>query len=170
MEQKITPVWMKAVIIALISIIFGLIMFFTGQMQNKALAWIGYLIFFGGIIWSDIQYAKQKNANVTFGNVFAHGFKVAAGCAAIMAVYTIIAFKFIYPEMIDISLDEARKNMEQGGKMTEEQITQALDMTRRFFIPFAIAAILIGSALMGCIASLIGAAVAKKNPNPLQEQ
>jgi NADH:ubiquinone oxidoreductase subunit 6 (subunit J) len=170
MEQKVTPVWMKALVICLISIVFTLVIYFAGQLQNRALGWVGNLIFFAGVIWSCIQYAKQMHANVTFGNVFAHGFKVSAAYAAIMAIYTIVAIKFIYPEIIDLSLDTARKEMEDRRKMTDEQITQALDITRRFFVVFGVAAVILFSAIVGAIASLIGAAVAKKNPNPLQEQ
>jgi hypothetical protein len=48
--------------------------------------------------------------------------------------------------------------------MTDEIIEQALTMTRKFFIPFAVGGILIGTGIFGAIGSLIGAAVAKKNP------
>jgi hypothetical protein len=110
------------------------------------------------------------DGNVTFGNVFAHGFKVTAAVAAILSIYTFFAFKFIYPEMIDLSLDEARKNMEAKGNMSSDQVDQSVAMVRKFFIPFAIGGILIGTALIGAIAALIGAGVAKKNPNPFVQQ
>ena len=170
MENKITPVWVKAVIICLISIVYGLILYFTGQSQNKPLGWVSLAFFCGAIIYCCIQFAKQNNGNVTFGNVFAHGFKVTAATAAIMAVYTFIAFKFIYPEMIGLTMDEARKNMEAKGNMSEDQITQGVEMGKKFFIPFAIGGIIIGSAIMGAISALIGAGVAKKNPNPFEQQ
>ena len=106
-------------------------------------------------------------SNVTFGNVFAHGFKVTAAVAAILAVYTFIAFKFIYPEMIDISVEEARKSMEAKGNLSADQIDQSLVMVKKFFLPFAIGGALIVTAIIGAIAALIGAGVAKKNPHQL---
>jgi hypothetical protein len=165
MEPKLTPVWMKAAIICLISIVFGLILYFTGNMQNQALGYVGYAIFFAGIIWACINYSKQMNANVTFGNVFAHGFKVTAAVAAILSVYTFIAFKFIYPEMIDVFMEEGRKQMQTQGK-SEAEINQGMEIGKKFFIVIVIASMLFGSAILGAIASLIGAGVAKKNPNP----
>jgi hypothetical protein len=39
-----------------------------------------------------------------------------------------------------------------------------LSITRKFFLPMALAFSLFGTAIMGAIASLIGAGVAKKNP------
>ncbi len=170
MENKITPAWTKALIISLICIVYGLILYFTGQMQNKALGWVQFIFLFGGIIWSCINYAKQMNGNVSFGNAFGHGFKVTAGIAAILAVYTFIAFKFIYPEMIDLSMDEARKNMEAKGNVSEDQIRQGIEIGRKFFILFAVAGVLIVTALIGAVAALIGAGVAKKNPNPFEQQ
>jgi putative Ca2+/H+ antiporter (TMEM165/GDT1 family) len=66
--------------------------------------------------------------------------------------------------------DMSRQKMEDNGKMSESQIDQAMEMARKFFIPFAIAGTLIGTLICGAIASLIGAAVAKKKPvNPLDQ-
>lgn len=171
METKvITPV-VKGIIISLILIVFGLVLYFTNQFQNKALGSVQYIFLIGGIIWACIQYANQMNGNVTFGNVFAHGFKTTAVITALIAVYTFISFKFIFPDIQDKIVEEARKNMESQNKMTDEQMTQAIDMTRKFLIPFAIGGIIIVFAIVGAISSLIGAAVAKKNPqSPFTQQ
>ena len=87
------------IIISLILIVFGLVLYFTNQYMNKTLSYIQYVILLGGIIWSCNTYGKQMNGNVTFGNVFAHGFKTTAFVAAVIAVYTLLAVKFIFPEM-----------------------------------------------------------------------
>ena len=49
-------------------------------------------------------------------------------------------------------------------KMSPEQIDQALGMMQKFFVPFAIGGALVLYLLVGAIAALIGAAIAKKNP------
>jgi NADH:ubiquinone oxidoreductase subunit 6 (subunit J) len=118
----------------------------------------------GVIIWACIHYAKQMNGQVTFGNVFSHGFKVTAGIAAIMSVYTFIAIKFIHPELLEKTLDQARAEMEKNPDMNADAIDMALSFTRKFFLPMALAGSLFGTAILGAIASLIGAGVAKKNP------
>jgi hypothetical protein len=171
MEQKVTPPWSKALVISLILIVFGLALYFSGQMMNRSLGMISFLILIVAIIMGDVNFAKQKNGNVTFGNVFAHGFKITAGVIVISIVYSFIAFKFIYPDMIDKMQEAARADMEKGGKMTEEQITQGLQMWKKFFWVFMIGGIMIMYGVCGVIGSLIGAAVAKKNPNynPLEQ-
>ncbi len=171
MEQKITPPWSKGLIISLVLIVYGLTLYFTGQQQNKSLSLIQLVILVAGLIVACTGFAKQMDGNVTFGNVFAHGFKANAAVIVIMVVYTIISTKLLFPEMIDQAMAQARSDMEKKGDLTDDQITQGIGMAKKFFIPFAIGGILLGFGIVGAIGSLIGAAVAKKNPNynPLQQ-
>lgn len=163
MEKKVTTPAVKGIIISLILIVFALVIMFLNLSRNKGVASIQFLIFISGVIWSAISYAKQMEGNVTFGNVFAHGFKVTAAITAIMVVYTIISLKFISPEQLELGIQEARANME-AKNMSDEQIDNTINLTRKFAVPFAIAGVLIIFMFTGLIASLIGAAVAKKNP------
>ena len=164
MEQKITPPWTIALITSLICIVINLVMYVSNQLTNKSLGYIQMVLVIGVIIWACIHYAKQMNGQVTFGNVFAHGFKITAGIAALMSIYTIISVKFIYPEIIEMTIDAARAEMEKKGQVPTDQIDMALGFTRKFFLPFAIAGSLFGTAIIGAIASLVGAGLAKKNP------
>lgn len=54
--------------------------------------------------------------------------------------------------------------MEKNPQLNSEQIDTGINITRKFFIPFAIAGALFGTAFVGLIGSLIGAAIARKNP------
>jgi hypothetical protein len=170
MEKKITPPWMKGLIISLVLIICNLALYFAGQAQNRALGLIGLVLLAGGLIFACTSYANDMQGNVTFGNVFAHGFKVTATTAVIMIVYSVIAMKLLFPEMVNQILDQARVDMEKKGTLSEDQISQGLEMTRKFFLPFMIGGIIVMYAIIGAIGSLIGAAVAKKNPDytPIQ--
>jgi hypothetical protein len=170
MEQKATSPVIKGVIITLLLIVFGLVIYFTGQMENPSLTYIQYAILAGGVIWSCVSYAKQLNGNVTFGNVFAHGFKTTAVVTALLAVYTFIAVKFLFPDIVDKSMELAKKKIESQGNMSDEQIQQSLDTVRRFFVPLTIGSIIVIFAIIGAVSSLLGAAVAKKNPqSPFQQ-
>lgn len=164
MEQKIATPVEKGLIISLILIVIGLVLYFTNQYTNKTLGYLQYLVLMGGIIWGCIVYAQQMKGNVTFGNVFAHGFKITAFVAATLAVYTFVSVKFIFPDIIDKSIDMMRAEMANNKDLTEENIQTALSMTRNYFVPFAVGGILVMFAIMGAISALIGAAVAKKNP------
>ncbi len=163
MEKKVILPAVKGVIISLILIVFSLITQFLDLSRNKGLASVQFIVFIIGIIWSAVYFAKQMNGNVTYGNVFAHAFKVTAAITAIMVVYTIISIKFISPEQLNASLEEARKNMESKN-LSDDQIDKAIDLTKKFAVPFAMAGVLFSFMFVGLIASLIGAAFAKKNP------
>ena len=163
MEKKITSPAVKGIIISLFLIVFALAIQFLNLSKNKGLSSLQFLLLLTGIIWSAISFAKQMNGNVTFGNIFVHAFKTTAAVTAIMIVYTIISIKFISPEIINQALDEARTNMESKN-MSDDQIDKAINFTKKFFVPLTIGGVLLFFMIVGVIGSLIGAAVAKKNP------
>ena len=164
MEAKVTTPVIKGIIITLILIVYGLVLYFTNQMMNKSLSYAQYLILIAGLIWSCVSYSNQLNANVTFGNLFAHGFKTTAVVTVLIIIYTVIALKFLFPDIVDKTLEMSRQEMEKAGSISDSQIDQQLNMVRDNFMLFAIAGILIFFAIVGAIGSLIGAAVAKKRP------
>ncbi len=164
METKVTTPQIKGIIISLILIVYGLIIYFVDGMQHPALSYVQYALFLAGIIWACVSYSKQLNANVTFGNLFAHGFKTTAVITVIVLIYTILAFKVLFPEMVDKSIEITRQKMEASGKATDSQIDQQVSMMKDHFTLFTVVGVIIGFAVLGLISSLIGAAVAKKNP------
>lgn len=163
MEKKVTSPAVKGIIISLLLIVYALGIQLLDLSKNRGLGAIQFLLFVGAVIWSGIYYAKQMEGNVTFGNVFSHSFKVTAAIAAIMVVFTAILLKFISPEQLEQGIQEARADME-AKNMSDDQIDNAINITRKFAFPFAIAGVLIMFMFVGLIASLIGAGVAKKNP------
>ena len=164
MENKITTPVVKGIILSLILIIYGLVIYFVDSMEHPQLAYAQYAIIIGGLIWACISYSRQLNANVTFGNLFAHGFKTTAVITVIMLAYTLIAVKFLFPEMVDKSMQMSREQMEKSGKLSDSQIDQQLSMVKDHFVLITVVGIIIGSAIIGAVSSLIGAAVAKKKP------
>lgn len=166
MEKKITAPWVKGLILALIIIVFSVIMYITGQMTNKSLGYIQYLVIIGGLVWACLSFSKEMDGNVTFGNVFAHGFKTTAAMTVLVVIYTVLSVKLIFPDMIDIAISGARTEMEKQGKLTADQVEQGIEMTRKFFMPFMIGGTIISYAIIGALGSLLGAAFAKKNPQP----
>lgn len=164
MEKKIMTPVTKGLLIALVTIVISVIGNIAKLEQELWFRWLSTIVMCAGVIWACISFAQQMDGNVTFGNVFAHGFKVTAVITVISIVYFVLAILVLFPEMKDKALETARQKMEEGGKMSEEQINQGVEMTKKFFMPFAIGAILFGTLVAGVIASLIGAGIAKKKP------
>ena len=168
MEQPVINTKVRGLVISLILIIIALATYFAGLKMTGGVQWAGYIIFIAAIIFSISQYGKQINHVSTFGNYFAHGFKISATVTVIMIIYVVI-FVTLFPEFKDQAMEEARKNM-QAKNLSEEQMNTAIDISRKFFMVFLIGGTLIGYLLIGAIASVIGAAVTKKTPNNLQQQ
>lgn len=167
MQQKITSTTVKGFIIGLIMIAVSLTASFSGIEASGAFQWVIYCIFFAGIIVSIYQFGKQVNHNSTFGNYFAHGFKTSAMVTILMIAFLVI-FMTVFPEFKEKAMEEAKKSM-SSKNLSPEQIEKVLDLTKKFFMVFLIAGALLGYLLFGAIASLIGAAVTKKDPRPIDD-
>lgn len=169
-QQKIMTHITKGLIIGLIAVVMGIAAYLGGFDQQSWYKWTSTLIMCVLIIWACIYYAQQLDGRVTFGNIFAHGFKTSAVIALIIVVYFVLSVTVIFPEMKDKAMEVAREQMEKDGKIPEEQINQGIEIGKKFFLAFGIGGILLGTLIAGAIASLIGAAVAKKKPvNPLDQ-
>ncbi len=171
MEKKQNANLMGALIISLIIIVIELVLYFTNQMENKGLGMITYLVFIVGICMICVQYSKEKNGNVTFGNLFAQGFKTSALVALIMIVWSVLMFKVLFPDLPDQLMQAQRTKMLEKG-LTDEQMAQGMTFAKKFFMTFVIGGVILMYAILGAIASLLGAAIAKKNPkasNPFSE-
>ena len=169
MENQVTTHIVKGLILSVISIAFSIVVYVFNLYDMSALSFVNYAIFIGGLVYGAVLYSNQNGHNVTFGNLFAHGFKTTAVVIVITSAYTILAFKVLFPDMLEKVLDLSKKKMLENPKMTDEMVEQAMSMTRKFFIPFALGVAVIGTGILGAIGSLIGAAVAKKNPNPFSD-
>ena len=168
MEQKVMTHFTKGLLIGLVIVIIYIGGYFAKLAEQGWFGWLVDCIIVAGMIWACIMYANQKDGQVTFGNVFAHGFKTTAIVTLILIAYMLLSLTLIFPEAKDKALEIARERMEEQGKMSSEQIDQAVEWTKSFFMPIAIGATLLSTLFFGAIGSLIGAAASKKNPvNPI---
>jgi len=166
--MKVTSSVVKGALIGVLMVAFSLTVQFTMSMQEtQKIGWISYAILFIGVIVSCIHYANQMQGAVTFGNVFVYGFKVTALVTLIVSVFTYISIKFIFPDMVDKAIEVAREQMQKqpDNKMTDANVEQALGMTRKYFAVFVVGASLFINMFIGTLAALVGAVVAKKDPN-----
>ena len=164
MEKTVTSHITKGVVIALIMIVISL----AGHLLNIDLeswfGWVAVAIFSIAIIWSVNIYGTQMNNNVTFGNLFAHGFKVTAVVICITFVYTLLSVYILFPDSIERIMQKGIDKAVQEGRMTSDQVEQSKPMMKKIVTISILAGSIFINALIGAAASLIGAAVTKKNP------
>jgi hypothetical protein len=167
MEQKVTTSSTKGLVISLILIVLALVIYFLDLNTTRGVEYISFAVLVIGIIWSVNNYGNQIDHNATFGNYFAHGFKIAALVTAIMIIYVVI-FIYLFPDVKEKGMEAARKSIEAKGNLSQEQINQSMEFTKKFFMVFIIAGTLIGYLVFGAIGALIGAGITKKNPRPIE--
>ncbi len=168
MEPKVTTTVVKGVMISLVLFAISI----TGQLLDldteSWFRWFSTLILFGSIIGSCIVYSNQNGHNVTFGNVFADGFKTTAVITCLTILFTIIMF-LIMPELKQRFFDIAAREAEKSGA-SDDIIEKQQALVKNMFWVFIIGGIMVTYLIVGAISSLIGAAVAKKNPrDPFQQ-
>ena len=95
METKVTTHIVKGLMLSALSIVFSIVVYVFNLYDITWLNWVNTGVLMAGLIVGNILYANQNNNNVTFGNLFAHGFKTTAVVIVITTIYTVIAFKFI---------------------------------------------------------------------------
>ena len=170
-ETKIMSPQIKGLLISLIVIILHIAGYFTGLgLSTIWYSWVVNLVMLAALIIACIHFANQKQGFVTFGNVFLHGFKISAVIAIIMLVYTILSLTILFPDMKEKIFEMQAAQMEKRG-LDDDKMEQATNAMKNFFWPITIGVTIFGTLIWGSIASLIGAAVAKKKPiNPLSQQ
>jgi hypothetical protein len=168
-ETKIMSPQIKGLLIALIVIILGIAGYFTNLGFSTWYNWVVNAIMLAAIIIACVHFANQKQGYVTFGNVFLHGFKITAVVAIIVLVYTLLAFTVLFPDMKEKIFEMQQAQMEKRG-IDDDKLEQGMTMMKKYFMIFLVIGVIFGTLIWGSIASLIGAAVAKKKKfNPLDQ-
>lgn len=156
-------------IIAALLVVYSIIVNFMGLTQQKALGALQYVLIIGGLVYFVTQWGKAHDYTLSFGNLFAYGFKATAVFTIINIVFLIIFF-LVFPEMKEQTFEIARKQMEDNPKISEDQIEQGIDIARRFFWVGLVGGTMFFMIVIGAIGSLIGAAITKKRPhNPFDQ-
>jgi len=161
--------FVAGILIGAVLIIYSLALNFAGKGQDRTLGWIAYLLFVVGLIVFINLYGNAKNNEITFGGLFSYGFKATA-IATLLIVICLVIVISIMPDFKQKILDAMRQGMEDQGKLDDDKIDQTVKMFSKNFILFVVGGALFMYLLFGVIASLIGAAITKKNPvSPFQQ-
>ncbi|WP_343307988.1 DUF4199 domain-containing protein [Chitinophaga niabensis] len=128
--------------------------------DNAAFRWGSVLIFGIIIILSCINYSKINGGDVTFGQIFANGFRTTAVITVLFALVYII-FYLLVPDYKESMIEFSTKQQVDAGA-TADQVAAARGMMEKYFLAFAVGGVVFLDLLIGVVASLIGAAIAKR--------
>jgi len=156
-------------ITALVSIAYSLILYITGQTLNQTLGTLSIVIFAACIYIFTKQYRDNvQNGTLTYGEGFQIGLLTGIFASIIISFFVYIEVIFIDPTIIDKQLEIAQENMLKRG-IPEEQMEQAIEITKKFMTPVWMAVLsILQLTFFSTIISLITAAILKKQPNPFE--
>ena len=136
---------------------------------DPAAGWVNYIILIVGLIVFINLYGKAMNNQVTFGNLFAYGFKATAIITLVFILFLII-FTLAFPEFKEKIIEAARVQMIEDGKRSDLEIEEDVTMMKKFYWVGLVGGTLLFFLIFGAITSLIGAAITKKNKiNPVDQ-
>jgi Protein of unknown function (DUF4199) len=169
MEKKPVSHIVVGAIIGAFMVLYSIVLQLADLATNKSLGYLSYLVVIAMLIYFIIQFAKANEGEKTFGQLFSYGFKATAVATLLSVAFTVVFF-LVFPEYKDKIFDMSRAEMAKNPQMTETQIEQGMQFFQKFFWIFIIGGGIFMSMIIGAIGSLIGAGMAKKNPQtPFQQ-
>ncbi len=128
--------------------------------DNAAFRWGSVLVFALVVILSCINFSKINGGDVTFGQIFSNGFRTTAVITVLFALVYII-FYLLVPDYKESMMEFSTKQQLANGATTD-QVAAAGEWMEKYFLVFAVGGIVFLDLLIGVVASLIGAAIAKR--------
>ena len=135
----------------------------TGTASRPGGGWISYLILIGGLVFFINKYGNDRENYASFGELFSYGFKATAMITLVFILF-IVGIALLFPEFKEKALEAAQLEMESQKNYKEADVEKGMSLMEKYFWVFMIGATTLGFIIIGCIGSLIGAAITKKTP------
>ncbi len=155
----------------LASSIIYLIFYFGGAaVDNKWPQWIGYAVMITTIVMGVKSYRDQDSGGfINYGRSLGTGVLIGMFGGIITGLFTVLMFTVIDPGMAEKIINKAQEDMIAKGTMSEDQISMAMSMTRKFMNPGMLFAFsIVGSVFIAFIFSLITSIFTRKEQTPFQ--
>ena len=161
METKNTHI-MYGFISGIAMVLTTLIIHLTGATFVKGMGYVAYIPFLIGILLNATAFSKANDGYVTFKKVFGSCFKATMIVAICMVAWSLISM-IVFPNMKEMAIEAARKEMAKNPQMTDDAMDMALNITRKYWNIILVASAIFGTMFYGAIFSLIGGGIATKN-------
>jgi hypothetical protein len=145
-----------------------LLFYFIGtDMQSKIPQLTGYAVLILFIVMGIKSYRDEDlGGYISYGKSLGTGTLISLFGGIISAIFIVIFFTYIAPELPQQILEGTQQKLAERG-MNEEQIEQAMSMTKKFMSPVILFIFgIVGTVFMGFIFSLIISIFMKKESNP----
>ncbi|MEO7215302.1 DUF4199 domain-containing protein [Mucilaginibacter sp.] len=132
---------------------------------NSPVKYLSYLPFIAFCFLAQKEFKDQLGGYITFGQAFNTGFKYSLFSGFLLAIFFYVYLAFLNPGALDKAAEQQQTVLAEKN-MSQEQIDQAIEMTKKYGALFGAVAAAIGSLISGCIIALVTAAILKKERSP----
>lgn len=150
-----------ALIYFAVSIVITYLFQFLNVDQNSGAKYLGYIPFIAFLLLAQKEYRDQLGGFLTFGQGFSAGFRYSVFSGLLLAVFIYLYLAVLSPQILEQSMNDQQGKMAEQG-LSQEQIDKALEIGKKYGPIIGAFGAAIGSAVMGAIIALIGAAIFKK--------
>jgi|WetSurMetagenome_2_1015567.scaffolds.fasta_scaffold212456_2 hypothetical protein len=173
MEQKSTSLWKTAMTyglyIGIASIIYTVILYAMGQTFNQYLGYLSLIIVIGGIVLAQLNHRKLNGDVLTYGQGVGLAVTTMLFAGILTAIFTYLLYAVIdtdlYQQYLLFVEEKTTAKLTAKGTLSEEQISQAIELGKKFQTPVILAiGGIISSVIAGVIIGLITSIFTKKNP------
>ena len=151
-------------------VVYSIILYTLNQTTNGALSLVIYGILIGGLIVGMRDYRTNNGGYMTYGEGMGLGALLSAVAGLLSSAFTVFYTQIIDPGFQGRLVGQMRDQLEDQGKLSDEQIDQAIELMQKFQSPglqFMFG--LFGTILIGVVLSLIIAAFIRRNKtNPFE--
>lgn len=170
MEQKPVSLMKSSltygIYLGIASILVSVVIYVLGYTFEKWANWVSLPVTIVGIIWAQVVYRKALGDEMTYGQALGIGTMTVVFASVLGAIYAYLLYAVIDPSLQEQLRMATEQQIIEQGKVPEEQIDMAVEMSSKFQKPpiMAIMALFFGS-FFGFILSLITSIFTKKNPS-----
>lgn len=153
------------VIIGIVTILYSFVLMMLNMEQQTGAGFVTFAILIAGIVLAH-KYYKQHNAGfMSYGQGLGIAAIEGAVIGLLSGVFRYIYITFIDPQYMENMMNGIRAKFEADGKMSDEQIDQAMQMTQKFSGtgPVSIVFAVLGTAFFAFLLSLLISAITKRN-------
>lgn len=149
-------------------ILYTTFLYVTDLATTPGLSLLIYGILATGLVMAMRELRAANGGYLRYGEGLGIGALTSAVSGLISTTYSIIYNTFVDPAMQQRMMDKVREQYEEQGKLSDEQIDQAMSIAQKFQSPgLLFVAGVFGTILAGVILSLVIAAVLRRNrPDP----
>lgn len=154
-----------ALVIGLVSFIWGIITYITGWYTQNWVNYVGYIILIAGVLMV-ISYRRNRQLGgyITMGEAFSTGCLFSLLYGVIGVIGFLVTIQFIAPDMIGEILKVAEEQMIERG-MSDSDIEVAMEWTRKFVTPLWMSiTVVVFSLVVGGIVSFLASLFMKRTP------